>query len=106
MHNRLWKGQVFKCECRWNRCSELGGCLLSLSLHSSSFLDLLRLKPPTLFLMSSSSLDVGVTSLDWINLTRNRVKKNVKWSPYRTEIVQRVGRGIALLVHDRGTRMG
>ena len=30
----------------------------------------------------------------------------VKWSLYRTAVAQRVGRGIALLLHDRGTRRG
>jgi len=30
----------------------------------------------------------------------------VKWSRYRTGVAQRVGRGIALLFHDRGTRRG
>jgi len=30
----------------------------------------------------------------------------VKWSCYRPGVVQRVGRGIALLFHDRGTRRG
>ena len=30
----------------------------------------------------------------------------VKWSRYRPGVAQRVGRGIALLFHDRGTRMG
>ena len=33
-------------------------------------------------------------------------KKNVKWSRYRPGVAQRVGRGIALLFHDRGTRRG
>ena len=32
--------------------------------------------------------------------------RNLKWSRYRTGVVQRVGRGIALLFHDRGTRRG
>jgi len=32
--------------------------------------------------------------------------KNVKWSRYRPGVAQRVGRGIALLFHDRGTRRG
>ena len=32
--------------------------------------------------------------------------KNVKWSCYRSGVAQRVGRGIALLFHDRGTRRG
>ena len=31
---------------------------------------------------------------------------NVKWSRYRPAVAQRVGRGIALLFHDRGTRRG
>ena len=30
----------------------------------------------------------------------------VKWSRYRSGVAQRVGRGIALLFHDRGTRRG
>jgi len=33
-------------------------------------------------------------------------KVNVKWSRYRPGGAQRVGRGIALLFHDRGTRRG
>jgi len=32
--------------------------------------------------------------------------KYVKWSRYRPGVVQRVGRGIALLFHDRGTTRG
>ena len=34
------------------------------------------------------------------------MSKKVKWSCYRPGVAQRVGRGIALLFHDRGTRMG
>jgi len=33
-------------------------------------------------------------------------KVKVKWSRYRPGVVQRIGRGIALLFHDRGTRRG
>jgi hypothetical protein len=33
-------------------------------------------------------------------------RKKVKWSLYRPGVAQRVGRGIALLFHDRGTRRG
>jgi len=42
------------------------------------------------------------------NTTRNiRTKKvKVKWSRYRPGVTQRVGRGIALLFHDRDTRRG
>ena len=32
--------------------------------------------------------------------------KEVKWSRYRPGVAQRVGRGIALFFHDRGTRRG
>ena len=32
--------------------------------------------------------------------------KNVKFSHYRPGVAQRVGRGIAVLFHDRGTRRG
>jgi len=32
------------------------------------------------------------------------VKKMVKFSRFRPDVAQRVGRGIALLFHDRGTR--
>jgi len=34
------------------------------------------------------------------------VKVKVKWSSYRPGVAQRVGRGIVLLFHDRGTRRG
>ena len=34
------------------------------------------------------------------------LSKKVKWSRYRPGVAQRVGRGIALLFHDRGTRRG
>ena len=34
------------------------------------------------------------------------VKKEAKWSRYRPGVAQRVGRSIALLFHDRGTRRG
>ena len=39
---------------------------------------------------------------------RKNVKfcKSVKWSRYRPGVAKRVGRGIALLFHDRGTRRG
>ena len=62
MHNRLWKGQVYKCECGWDRCGVIGGCHLSLSLCSSGFQDLLRVKPPSL-LMLSGSISISMASL-------------------------------------------
>ena len=39
-----------------------------------------------------------------LQLGRGKVK--VKWSRYRLGVAQRVGRGIAVLFHDRGTRRG
>ena len=38
--------------------------------------------------------------------TNIRFHKKVKWFPYRPGVAQRVGRGIALLFHDCGTRRG
>jgi len=34
------------------------------------------------------------------------LKVKVKWSHYRPGVAQRVGKGIALLLHDHGTRRG
>ena len=42
-------------------------------------------------------------TIQWTN-KGNKVK--VKWSHCRPGVAQRVGRGIALLFHDRGTRTG
>ena len=38
------RGRYYKCECGWDHCGVIGRCLLSLSLCSSGFQDLLRLK--------------------------------------------------------------
>ena len=46
----------------------------------------------------------GVTELRVLKLYT--VIKRVKWSIYRPGVSQRVGRGIALLFHDHGTRRG
>ena len=43
---------------------------------------------------------LGHTAADKVK--QNHIK--VKWSRYRPGVAQRVGRGIALLFHDRGTR--
>ena len=42
----------------------------------------------------------------WACLHHLHVKVKVKWSRYRPGVAQRVGRGIALLFHDSGTRRG
>ena len=54
------------------------------------------------------NIEPGVTwgkSRGFKMITYNVMKK-VKCSHYRASVVQRVGRGIALLFHDRGTRRG
>ena len=35
-----------------------------------------------------------------------KTKVKINWPRYRPCVAQRVGRGIALLFHDRGTRRG
>jgi len=40
----------------------------------------------------------------WVKLLIFPNKVKIKWSRYRPGVAQRVGRGIALLFHDRGTR--
>ena len=42
----------------------------------------------------------------WVTVYIIYIKVKVKWSRYRPGVAQRVGRGIALLFHDRGTRRG
>ena len=64
------RGQVYKCEWGWDHCSVLGGCLLLLSLCSSGFQDLLRLKPPSL-LMLLGCISISMASLmmwSWLKL--------------------------------------
>jgi len=41
-----------------------------------------------------------------LNQSITLLKVKVKWSRYRPGVAQRVGRGIAVLFHDRGTRRG
>jgi len=54
------RGQVYKCECGWDHCNVLGGCLLFLSL--CGFQDLLRLKPPSL-LMLLGCISISMASM-------------------------------------------
>ena len=55
-----------------------------------------------------SCLDFRVNHSDTSDSHRvsNKVKVKVKSSRYRPGVAHRVGRGIALLFHDRGTRRG
>ena len=54
-------------------------------------------------------MDLILIAEYWIKMCTyliTMIKVKVKWSRYRTGLAQRVGRGIALLCHDRGTRRG
>ena len=42
----------------------------------------------------------------YLSILIDKKDKKVKWSRYRSGVAQRVGRGIALLFLDRGTRKG
>ena len=44
--------------------------------------------------------------ITWSETLYFHLKVKVKWSRYRPGVAQRVGRGIALLFHDGGTRRG
>jgi len=46
---------------------------------------------------------VGTRGGDSVNMG---IKVKLRFSRYRPGVAQRVGRGIALLFHDRGTRRG
>jgi len=51
-----------------------------------------------------SGINVKIVML--YEISKVTVTINVKWCRYRPGLVQRVGRGIALLLHDLGTRRG
>jgi len=56
-----------------------------------------------MFSAASPSDYQAVTCISW-NPTIHLSKVKVKWCRYRSGVAQRVGRGIALLFYDRGTR--
>ena len=53
-----------------------------------------------------TSLRIWQKTISHIKVKHSCMKVKVKWSRYRPGTAQRVGRGIALLFHDRGTRRG
>ena len=61
----------------------------------------------SIFMMIFSTWTVFV--LEWFSVRLVHcfvmIKKKLKWSRYRPCVAQRMGRAIALLFHDRGTRM-
>ena len=64
--------------------------------------------------MANDSVRLQTVSKTIFNITSpgvqivllQKIKVKVKWSHYRPGVAQRVGRGIALLFHDRVTRKG
>ena len=55
------------------------------------------------------TVQITITTYDRLSMFMNiliHVKVKVQWSRYRPGVAQRVGRDIALLCHDRGTRRG
>ena len=60
-----------------------------------------------LLTLSDSRYNLGLTSPIQANVQdRSKRKVKVKWSRYSPGVAQRVGRDIALLFHDRGSRRG
>ena len=55
-------GDIYRCECGWDHCCVLGGCLIFLSLCSSGFQDFLRLNPSSL-LMLFGCISISMASL-------------------------------------------
>ena len=57
----------------------------------------------------NSDVSIGVQKICLVTISISKYiyrYKKVKFSRYRPGVAQRVGRGIALLFHDRGTRRG
>ena len=61
-------------------------------------------KPPLLYTKEILQLYKTSKKIYYIVTLQRKVK--IKFSHYRPSVGQRVGRGIALLFHDRGTRKG
>ena len=56
---------------------------------------------------NSHHISASTRCVVWIKYKQyGNIKVKVKWSRYRPGVAQRVGRGIALLFHVRGTRRG
>jgi len=72
--------------------------------------DKLKLCPSNFFIQKFGELHGKFFFVGLLNLLRRisvgNMKYDIKCSRYRAGVAQRVGRGIALLFHDRGTRRG
>jgi len=93
---------VWECECMgvWiYGCVNLweSECMGVWILGSLTFLHLLCTR-------ITSCHNINISSMS--HQTEKVKKVKVKWCRYRLGVAQKVGRGIALLFHDRGTRRG
>jgi len=85
-----------------------------LSTYTVVVRQLLVLPPRTLrILRPLALLDSKIVSKDIIKIQKKKKKspscydpETQRWTRYRPGVAQRVGRSIALLFHDRGTRRG
>ena len=76
--------------------------------HRDTIVTLLSFSPSLRWIITKVTTTVAVCTFLELNNNNNNNNNNnkVKWSRYRPGVVQRVGRGIALLFHDRGIRRG
>ena len=74
-----------------------------------------NIKMYSMYIKTSECTDTCKVHDDWDVMMRRartstslavKKKKEVKWSLYKPGVAQRVGRGIALIFHDCGTRRG
>ena len=56
--------------------------------------------------LNTGTAEAAVILILFLAFNSDLVQVRVKWSCYRPGVAQRVGRGIALLFHGRGTRRG
>jgi hypothetical protein len=82
-------------------CCSLAHLLHLSANHVKYYYNKLRLS-----LCMQSETNHNMTDFTCCGNQPERVFKKLKWSRYRLGVAQRVGRGIALLFHARGTRRG
>ena len=88
MKCEAWSWQLISIYCRCNKCVEL-------YVHPHAHIRLRDVRT----LKEWRSVCVG-------SIWSHAIKVKAKWPRYRPGVAQRVGRGIAALFHDRGTRRG
>ena len=91
-------------------CTILPQCNLQCPINTENLIGIWSLRQIPLFFTNNFyiwiHLEIKVDKIVICTNNNYSSKVNVKWSRYRPDVAQRVGRGIALLFHDRGTRRG